>query len=79
MVMRYKALKRVTKGYDEIFTKNKETDEIHVVIGGSSAEIDIYIINQQCGRQLDTPQIILSNKNGSYEIKLEELINKLIK
>ena len=74
--MKYKVFKRCGKYYDEIFTKEKETKEIHIELDG----VTIHISEQQIGMPLDQPQVFISVKSGlSYSMALSTLIKKLNK
>ena len=74
--MQYKSLKRVTKSYSEIFTEKEETYEIHIKVKG----IDIYIIEQQCGIPLQTPQINIHvpYKHCTYSMDLNTFLKRII-
>lgn len=73
--MKYKALKRVTKGYDEIFTKEKETKELQINI---KDKITIHFEEHQVGIDLSEPYVNIAIPNGySYSMDLSEFI-KLI-
>lgn len=71
--MKYKTLKRVTKYYDEKFTKEKETNEIHININ----DVNIQIIGQQCGNVLNEPYIEIITKECSYGMDFNIFIKKL--
>ena len=72
--MKYKTLNQVTKDYEEKFSKNKQTDEIHVTtING----IEIDIIEQQCGHLLNEAYIRITTEQCSYGMSLKDLVKQL--
>lgn len=78
--MFYKVLKRVTKGFDEIFTKEKQTHEIHLRIGDSI----IHITEQQVGSVFSPPhppqiEIYVPDKQCSYGMDYNTFLEKITK
>ena len=72
--MKYKVLKRVTRNYDEKFSREKQTDEMHINVRG----IGIIITEQQCGHSLSEPHITIYAPNGCvYEMDFNTFINKV--
>ena len=80
--MKYKFFKRITRNYEEKFSKEKKTDEIHIDVNG----VKIYITEHQCGYSLDKPYVTIfipkeySNYNGigSYSMDFDTFIKKAI-
>ena len=73
--MKYKAFKRCTKGYEEIFTKEKETKELQIDI---KDRIEIHFEEHQVGRDLEEPHVSIFIKNGySYSMDLSEFIKRI--
>ena len=56
MKMKYKTLKRVTKSYLEIFSREKETKEICIDFGDSR----IIITEHQFGDPIDVPHLFIT-------------------
>lgn len=78
--MIYKVLKRVTKGFEEIFTKEKQTQEIHLKIGDSR----IYITEQQVGDVFSPPhpphiEIYVPEKQITYGMDYNAFLDKISK
>lgn len=72
--MKYRFLKRVTKNYDEKFSKEKKTDEIRLNVNG----VVISIAEHQVGIPLDEPYIHISIPNGySYGMDFNTFVKKL--
>ena len=63
--MKYKVFKRVTRKYEEKFSKEKQTEEIHIKVNG----VEIHIAEQQCGYPLDEPHvtIFVPKEYGCYD------------
>lgn len=72
--MRYEVLKRVTRNFEEKFSKEKQTNEIHINING----FDIFITEQQCGHLISEPHVTIFVPNGySYGMDFNTFIKKL--
>lgn len=72
--MRYEVLKRVTRNFEEKFSKEKQTNEIHINING----FDIFITEQQCGYLISEPHVTIFVPNGySYGMDFNTFIKKL--
>lgn len=69
--MKYKVFKRVTRKYEEKFSKEKKTDEIHINVNGAK----ISIAEHQLGSPIDEPYVHISIPNGySYGMDFNTLI-----
>lgn len=78
--MIYKVLKRVTKNFEEIFSKEKQTHEIQLKIGDSQ----IYITEQQCGSVFSPPhpphiEIYVPEKKITYGMDYNDFLDKISK
>ena len=74
--MEYKILKRVTKNYDEKFSKERQTNEIHLSVGG----VKVFITEQQMGCALNKPHIMIWVPNGySYCMDFDTFIKNAIR
>lgn len=72
--MKYRAFRKCTKDFEEIYTKEKETKELEIELDG----ITIWITEHQLGMPIDKPYIEISVKNGmTYGMDLSTLIKKL--
>ena len=72
--MKYKAFKKCTKNYEEIYTKEKETKEIHIELDG----IIICITEHQLGLPIKEPYVNIIVEDGwSYGMDLSEFIKKI--
>lgn len=71
--MKYKAFKKC-KDYKDIFTKENETKELQIELGG----INIYIVEHQFGISLKEPFVLINTKDGvSYGMDFSEFIKKI--
>lgn len=72
--MKYRAFKRCTKGFEEIYTKEKETKEIHIDLDG----IKIRITEHQLGLPIKEPWVDIVVKDGwSYGMDFSEFIKRI--
>lgn len=71
--MRYKALKKVTKDYDEIWSKERETDEIQINTHG----VEIDITEQQVGVPLQQPYVNIYIDGITYSMNWDVFLNKI--
>lgn len=67
--MNYKVLKRVTKNYDEEFSKEQQTDEIEILVG----DVIINITEQQCGMKVK-PHVRIYAKDYLYSMDFDTFI-----
>ena len=67
--MNYKVLKRVTKNYDEEFSKEQQTDEIEILVG----DVVINITEQQCGMKVE-PHVRIYAKDYLYSMDFDTFI-----
>lgn len=73
--MKYRAFKRCTKGYDEKFTREKETKELQIEI---KDRITIDFEEHQCGMDLNEPHVDIAIPGGySYSMDLSEFIKRI--
>lgn len=73
--MKYRAFKRCTKGYDEKFTKEKETKELQIEI---KDRIAIHFEEHQFRMDLNEPHVDISIPGGySYSMDLSEFIKRI--
>ena len=73
--MKYKAFKKITKLYEEIFTKEKETKELAIDLN----KISIYIAEHQFGIPLEEPHVEICIKGiCSYSMDLSTFIKKIM-
>ena len=72
--MKYRAFRKCTKDYEEIYTKEKETKELQIELDG----IKIYITEHQVGIPIKEPhvEILIKNECG-YSMDLSTLIKKI--
>lgn len=78
--MTYKVLKRVTKKFVEIFSKEKQTHEIDLKIGDSR----IYITEQQCGNVFSPPfpaqiEVYVPWEKTTYSMDYNTFLKKITK
>lgn len=78
--MVYKVFKRVTKGFEEIFSKEKQTHEIQLKIGDSW----IRITEQQLGSVFSPPhppeiEIYVPEKQTTYGMDYNTFLDKITK
>ena len=73
--MKYRAFKRCTKGYDEKFTREKETKELQIDI---KDRIIIHFKEHQLGTDLKEPYVNIAIPSGySYGMDLSEFIKRI--
>ena len=72
--MKYQILKRVTKDYEEVFTKERKIEEIHISI----KDVDITITEQQLGNKFNEAEIIIDLPNNyTYVMDWSTFIKKI--
>lgn len=72
--MKYEVLKKVTRKFEEKYSKEKKTNEIHINING----FDMFITEQQCGMPISEPHITICMPNGySYSMDFNTFIKKI--
>lgn len=71
--MKYKTLKRVAKSLDEIHTREKETDEIHIESNG----VYIEITEQQAGMLLQEPHIYIAKGYMSVSMDMSTFLKRV--
>lgn len=72
--MKYKAFRKCTKDFEEIYTKEKETKELAIELDG----IKIWITEHQFDKPIKEPYIEIAIKNGNhYYMDLMEFIKKI--
>lgn len=73
--MKYRAFKRCAKGYEEKFTREKETKELQIDI---KDRIIIHFEEHQLGMDLNEPHVDIAIQGGySYSMDLSEFIKKI--
>lgn len=73
--MKYRALKKCTKDYDEKFTREKETKELQIDIKN---RIIIHFEEHQLGIDLNEPHVDIAIPGGySYSMDLSEFIKRI--
>ena len=74
--MKYKVFKRVTRKYEEKFSRERQTDEMHINVNG----VEIHIIEQQAGYPLDKAYVHVRIPNGyGYDMDFDTFIKKATK
>lgn len=72
--MKYEVFKRVTRKYEEKFSKEKQTDEIHINVNG----VEIHIAEQQCGYPISETHVTIFVPNGySYGMDFNTFVKRL--
>lgn len=71
--MKYKTLKKVAKKFDEIHTREKETEEIHIESGG----VYIEITEQQVGLPLQEPHIYIAKGYVSVSMDMSTFLKRV--
>lgn len=71
--MQYKALQRITKDYDSIFSKERTTDEIEIKTYGTV----IVIEEHQMGMPLFQPHISITTGGITYCMDWDVFLNKI--
>lgn len=72
--MKYEVFKRITKKYEEKFSREKQTEEMHIDVNG----VEIYITEHQCGYPISEPHITIFAPNGySYSMDFNTFIKKV--
>jgi hypothetical protein len=71
--MRYKTLKRITKYYDEIWSKERAADEIQINTHG----VEIDITEQQVGVPLPQPNVNIYIDGITYSMNWNVFLSKI--
>lgn len=71
--MKYRTLKRITKRLDEVHTREKETDEIHIESNG----VYIEITEQQVGIPLQEPHIYIAKGYMSVSMDMSTFLKRV--
>ncbi len=71
--MKYKTLKRITKYYDEIWSKERAADEIQINTHG----VEIDITEQQVGVPLPQPNVNIYIDGITYSMNWDVFLSKI--
>ena len=72
--MKYRAYRRCTRNFEEVYTAERETKALEIELDG----VKLWITEQQFGLPIGKPQIEISVKDGSsYNMDLSTLIKKI--
>ena len=73
--MKYRTLKRITRNFDQVYSRQKETKEIHIDLGDDTT---LYITEHQMGSPIKEPHITIGIEDrGSYSMDLSTFIKTI--
>ena len=73
--MKYKTLKRITRKFDQVYSKQKETKEITIELDDNTT---LYITEHQMGTPIKEPYITIGIEDrGSYSMDLSTFIKTI--
>lgn len=77
-MIKFTRLKRIKKYYEEVYSKFKRTNEIHIQVNDeNNNEVELQIMDHQYGLPLSIPHVEIITSKCTYSMDWDVFIKKI--